>query len=101
MNEQQPSAIETKVFGFERLAWVRDLFVFSCYTGLSYSDVMRLTLHNISIGIDGEHWIMTTRKKTNQSVRVPLLPKALEIIRRYKDAPKAINEGTLFPNLSN
>ncbi|HZY82724.1 MAG TPA: site-specific integrase [Cyclobacteriaceae bacterium] len=101
LNEQQLAAIETKVFGFERLEWVRDLFVFSCYTGLSYSDVMRLTPHNISIGIDGEHWIMTTRKKTNQPVRVPLLPKALEIIRRYKDAPKAANEGTLFPNLSN
>lgn len=44
---------------------------------------------------------MTTRKKTNQPVRVPLLPNALEIINRYKDAPKAVNEGTLFPNLSN
>jgi integrase len=46
-------------------------------------------------------WIMTTRKKTNQPVRVPLLPKALEILNRYKNAPKAVNEGTLFPSPSN
>jgi integrase/recombinase XerD len=55
LNEQQLAAIETKTFGFPRLEWVRDLFVFSCYTGLSYSDVMRLTTQNVSIGIDGEH----------------------------------------------
>lgn len=54
-----------------------------------------------SIGIDGEHWIMTTRKKANQPVRAPLLPKALEIVNRYKNAPKAVTDGTQFPNLSN
>ena len=81
--------------------WAKDLFVFSCYTGLAYCDVMSLTKENISIGIDGEYWIMTSRKKTNQPVRVPLLSKALEIIEKYKHHPKAIATGTAFPNLTN
>ena len=44
---------------------------------------------------------MTSRRKTNQPVRVPLLTKALEIIEKYKNHPRALASGTLFPNLSN
>jgi len=63
---------------------------------------MRLTPQNVSLGIDGEHWIMTTKEeKRNQPVRMPLLPKASGDINRYKNALKAIFEGTLLPNLSN
>ena len=47
------AAIERKVFTIERLAQVRDLFVFCCYTGLAYVDVLHLTPHDIAIGIDG------------------------------------------------
>jgi len=63
-----------------RLDQVRDIFVFSCYTGLSYSDVVQLTEQDISIGIDGEKWIFTNRAKTNTSCRIPLLPVAQTII---------------------
>lgn len=101
LSQEELSAIEAKEFKLLRLQWAKDLFVFSCYTGLAYCDVMSLTKENISIGIDGEYWIMTSRKKTNQPVRVPLLPKALEIIDKYKAHPKAIASGTVFPNLTN
>ena len=84
LSQEDLAAIETKEFKILRLQWAKDLFVFSCYTGLSYCDLMTLTKENISIGIDGEYWIMTSRRKTNQPVRVPLLPKALELIEKYK-----------------
>ncbi len=101
LSQEELAAIEVKEFKILRLQWAKDLFVFSCYTGLAYCDVMGLTKENISIGIDGDYWIMTSRKKTNQPVRVPLLPKALELIEKYKSHPKALVMGTVFPVLSN
>jgi len=78
-----------------------DLFVFSCYTGLAYIDVINLTPANISIGVDQGQWLITHRQKTDVIVKVPLLPKALVIINTYKTNPKALHEGKLFPSISN
>lgn len=62
----------------------RDLFVFSCYTGLSYIDLVNLSNLNICIGIDGEQWIKTFRQKTEVPVNIPLLPQALSILENIK-----------------
>jgi len=62
---------------------------------------MKLSPSNIVRGIDGEHWLITSRQKTEITVKVPLLPKALEIINKYKDHPRASINHTLFPNISN
>lgn len=95
------SAIEEKSFRIIRLEHVKDLFIFSCYTGLSYIDLMNLTPDNIVFGIDGDHWLKTSRKKTDNAVNIPLLPKSLEVMNKYKEHPKALADGTLFPNISN
>lgn len=55
-----------KNISVQRLDQVRDIFLFSCYTGLSYTDVMMLTRKDISIGMDGEQWIFTTNLKTER-----------------------------------
>ncbi len=101
LSEKELAAIEGKEISIDRISWVRDLFVFSCYTGLAYIDVMQLTPSNVAIGIDGEFWLITSRKKTNNPVRVPLLPEALAIIEKYKANPRAIRNGTLFPVITN
>jgi len=80
---------------------IRDLFIFSCYTGLAYIDVMQLTPSNITVGIDGDYWLITSRQKTSNPVRVPLLPKAFELIERYKAHPRALASATLFPTITN
>ncbi|WP_254667703.1 site-specific integrase, partial [Sphingobacterium sp. HMSC13C05] len=49
--------IEEKNFKIPRLAHVRDIFVFCCYTGLSYADVKKLKWIDISEGVDGKLWI--------------------------------------------
>ena len=85
----------------ERLEIVKDLFVFSCYTGLSYIDVMNLNEDNITFGIDGGKWIITNRQKTHNKVKIPLLPIAEELIQKYKDHIKTKKTKTLFPNISN
>jgi len=101
LTQEELISIESKEFSIQRLKQVKDLFVFSCYTGLAYIDVFNLTPQNISIGIDGEYWINTSRKKTDQLVKVPLLPKAMAIIEKYKTDPAVINKGKLLPSLSN
>lgn len=93
--------IENKKFTIGRLQLVKDLFVFSCYTSLSYIDVIQLAEDNICIGIDGELWIYYNREKTTKPIRIPLLPKALEIIEKYKFNHKSIVQGRIFPKISN
>ena len=95
------TAIEGKKLSISRLNQIWDLFVFSCYTGLSYIDVYNLTPQNISLGIDNNHWLSTSRKKTEQPVKIPLLPKAWEIIEKYKAHPKVLSTGKLLPVYSN
>jgi len=74
---------------------------FSCYTGLAYVDVEKLTENNIRKGIDGNLWIYTERTKTKTESNVPLLPEASRIINKYKDNPESINRGRLLPVISN
>lgn len=88
-------------FTADRLANVRDIFVFCCYTGLAYADVQKLRRIDIVIGHDGEKWIHTERVKTETATRVPLLPHAVRIMDAYKDHPQCVNEGKLLPVLSN
>jgi site-specific recombinase XerD len=85
----------------ERVAAVRDIFLFSCYTGLAYADVKKLKRTEIVKGIDGQQWIHTSRQKTDTDSRIPLLPKAIELINAYVDHPQCENEGLLLPVLSN
>ena len=101
LTKEELSAIENKKFSIERLQTVKDLFLFSCYTGLAYIDTMNLTAGNIVKGIDGNDWLITSRQKTDTDVRIPLLPQAEELIKKYHNHPKAVNYGTLFPVISN
>lgn len=79
---------------------VRDVFVFACYTGLSYTDVRQLEERNIVRGIDGDYWIFTKREKNEQSVKIPLLDIALSILEKYKSYSE-LNNGKLLPVYSN
>ncbi|MEM9897154.1 MAG: site-specific integrase [Bacteroidota bacterium] len=101
LDKDELSNLANKELSVERLDQVRDVFVFCCYTGLSYSDVEKLTTRDISKGIDGEYWIFTERKKTGTDSNIPLLPKALEIIEKYAENPSVINSGQILPMISN
>ena len=101
LTELELFEIEEKYFSIERLQLVKDLFIFACYTGLSYIDVVNLTENDINYGIDGELWIIMKREKTNNPLRIPILPKALELIKKYDGNLKSKANGTIFPKLSN
>jgi site-specific recombinase XerD len=101
LSENELSNLESYHFPIERLERVRDLFVFSCYTGISYIDIMHLTPENIHLGIDGNKWIITKRQKTKTPVKVPLLEKALDLVTKYKEHPMTIVSGSLLPLITN
>ena len=99
-----PEEIEmmmNKKFVSNRLEIVRDIFVFSCFTGLAYIDVKQLTPNNISFGIDGDKWIFKNRQKTDTTSKIPLLPIALSIVNKYASHPICLNKNLLLPILSN
>lgn len=101
LSEEELQAIQTKEFDSVRLNQVRDIFIFSCFTGLAYADVLKLSPGHVSTGIDGEKWLFISRTKTDTPSRVPLLQAALEIIEKYRNFPACINQHKLLPVSSN
>ncbi|MDN3596794.1 site-specific integrase [Zunongwangia endophytica] len=101
LNPNELKVIEDFNFCNERLDRVRDLFVFSCYTGISFSDINNLTRDNIMIGLDGRKWIFTFRNKTKTKVKIPLLHKALMVIEKYEDHPMVQITESLLPVITN
>ena len=98
LTQEEIDAIYKKEFLTERLGQVRDIFLFMCYSGLSYIDVAQLTEDNVKTAFDGHQWIMTSRQKTNVPSNIRLLEIPLEIIEKYKGKQK---DGKLFPVCSN
>lgn len=101
LTENELNLLEQFNSSTERLNIIKDLFLFSCYTGISYVDINSLTADNIILGIDGNHWINTKRKKTNSFLAIPLLNQAKNLIKKYDGHQRTIISNTLFPCFSN
>jgi len=101
LTEEELNRIYNKRFSSERLTLVKDIFIFSCYTGLAYVDVKGLKKDHIGIGMDGQKWIFKNRQKTDTKSKIPVLPIAQEIIQKYEDHPRCLNEDAILPILTN
>ena len=101
LSQEEIESLLNKDFKIKRLDLVRDMFLFSCFTGLAYIDVFNLTKSHIIIGIDGEKWISTHRQKTESASKIPILPVTKSIIEKYEKHPQCLNENRLLPILSN
>ena len=75
-------AIEKAEMPTESLERVKDLFLFQCYTGLAYADLMRF---DMSKAVKGEKYYLVTddRKKTGEGYTVVLMEKAMDILKKY------------------
>jgi integrase len=93
--------LENTEISNKRIEVIRDMFVFCCYTGLAYVDVSKLKPSNIITYPDGTLWINLSRTKTDVDSHIPLLPKAVEIIEKYKGHPETDIKGTVLPIRSN
>lgn len=85
---------------FERLNKVRDLFIFSCFTGLAYIDMKQLTKKEIEQNEQGL-WIKTHRQKTGVRANIPLLEVPQRIMNRYANVAIMMPDDPLLPMLSN
>jgi integrase len=101
LTQEEIDRIDQCDFNVERLNIIRDVFIFACYTGLAYAEVEALTPDNITKGMDGELWLNIYRKKTKKEYQVPLLPRALEILEKYKNHPQCLKKGKCLPVPSN
>lgn len=63
----------------------RDLYLFACYTGTSYADVVRIRGENLFTDEEGSFRLKYWRKKTDFQARVKLLPEAIALLEKYKD----------------
>ena len=84
LTEEELRAIINKDFPIKRLERVRDIFIFCCFTGLSYSDVKTLDKSHFETDEAGRTWIKKHRVKTGVLFRVPLLPIPKLILEKYK-----------------
>lgn len=98
LTDEEILKIANKELGIQRLEQVRDMFIFSCFTGLAYIDVANLMPEHI-VTLDDKQWIMTKRQKTSVETNVLLLDIPRSIIAKYNH--KTYRDGKLFPILSN
>ncbi len=98
LTQEELSAIMNRKFILKRLEQVKDLFVFSCFTGLAYIDVYSLRERHIRKSFDERLWVMKKRKKTGIQSNILLLDIPKMILKKYKDK---LADGKVLPVLSN
>ncbi len=98
LTKEELKQLMTTPLSMPRLYLVRDLFLFSCYTGISYGDMCRLTAANLETSEDGTVWVKAAREKTGVSFEIPLLDLPLHIIDKYRDTTP---DGKLLPIYGN
>lgn len=76
--------------------FVRDMFVFSTFTGIAYADLENLTYDNIGRQEDGTLCVTLNRQKTGSLAFIPLTDIPLRIMKKYQDTPFAGTGGKVF-----
>ena len=92
----QLKKLDETTFSIVRIQQIKDMFVFCCYTGLGFREMVNLKKKQITKKFDGELWINIYRQKTKKDFKVPLLPKAKAIMERYENDSEYV-----FPSVSN
>lgn len=92
--------IENHSFQHEKLLMVRDLFVFDCYVGVSYVDLMALEEKHFEL-IEGQLFCTIYRTKSEELCGIPVPTTARKIMEKYKNSPGALTRDRIFPYISN
>lgn len=101
LTEKELTALINKEFKIDRLAQVRDIFVFCSLTGLAFSDVAALKPEHITVDDEGNYWIHKARQKTKNMCSIPYLESARAIADKYREHPTCVTKGVVLPVLSN
>lgn len=98
LTRNELNKLMTTQFTKPRHYLIRDLFLFSCYTGIPYCDMCKLTDGDVSVAEDDVVWIKTFREKTGMEYEIPLLELPLQILERYRGTA---SDGRLLPMFPN
>lgn len=101
LEDHEIKAMIEKPITIPRLAQVRDVFIFSVFTGLAFSDLKGLKPEHLVRDNNGNLWIRKARQKTKNMCNIPLLDPARQILERYIDHPECVTKGVLLPMLCN
>jgi integrase/recombinase XerD len=99
LTQEQITKLETTILSQIRLEKVKELFLFSIYTGLHYADAMSLTTSNLVNGVDGNLWIDYVRGKTGKRIQIPLLNKAQALLARFEK--QGLKNDYILPRITN
>lgn len=97
LNQEEIDILMNAEIKIARLAEVRDVFIFCCYTGFAYIDTFNFERDAVLRGLDGEFWLKAHRQKTKVKESVPLLPIPLKIIERYRNHEYCVKYNKLLP----
>lgn len=78
---------------------VRDIFLFSCYTGLRFADGQSLRSQDVRSDQEGNMWIYLNQQKTDEPLAIPMLKPAQEIYHKYEQLREIT--GRIIPSLVN
>jgi site-specific recombinase XerD len=98
LTQEEVEILMTQTFPTKRLERVRDVFVFCCFTGLSYIDIKQMTADDIGTSFDGKLWITGKRGKTDVSYNIPLLEIPKMLLEKYKNT---LSDNRLLPIINN
>lgn len=97
LSQEELQKLENQDFEFKRVQQIKDMFVFCCYTGLAFKEMIRLTRNDVVMEFDDNLWINVHRVKTSRSYKVPLMPQAKSIMEKYYQE----DSDYVFPRISN
>jgi site-specific recombinase XerD len=98
--DELDALIKNDFGGNGSLKKVRDLFLFSVYTGLRFEDAQNLKIHQVKHNSAGDSYLEVVQEKTKEKVQIPLLKEAIVIIDRYRNVEQEIT-GNVLPKISN
>lgn len=98
--ESELQALMNHKLTFDGYGKVRDMFVFSCFTGMAHADVKGLTQNMIQRSFDGELWIVKKRQKTDTPFKIKLCGITKRIIARYKQEVAGTNLVLPVPDIA-
>lgn len=101
LNEDELDLLIKSKLEVEQYEFVQDVFLFCCFTGLSYADIKGFNHKAIKTRKDGQKVYITNRDKNQNRSFIPLVPQALEVIEKYQNHPYCLARKVSLPVFSN
>lgn len=93
--------LEDAVFVGRQYSYVKDVFLFCCYTGLAYGDASQLNANHVVTKENGSQLLKINRGKNDNMCTIPLVPKALRILEKYAGNADCMDNNRLLPVYAN